>query len=724
MTTPVQLCFGCMEARAGNGFCPRCGYQYDTVPTSPIYLKPGTVLQDQYVVGRVLGHGGFGVTYLGFDNVLQRKIAIKEYLPSSLASRQTASAHLSVHYEQLRTDYDFGLQRFLDEARTLARFHAFPNIIWVMNFFAANGTAYMVMEYLDGQTFESYLGRHGGRISFSAARAILTPVMDALREVHRQNMLHRDVSPDNIFLVNAGPVKLLDFGAARYAMSMRSRNLSVIVKEGYAPEEQYSSKSDQGAWTDVYALAGTMYRALTGQVPVSSLERRRGEELVTPSQLGSDLPSECEPVLLRALAVNASERYRSVEEFQAALDSAAKAGVKPPLSETRPLNSSVLPAPAPTPSVPPVTPPPKSERVYLKPSQPWKWLWLALAAVLLIGLGFAAYRNITKPAPPAGPPQLQVNLFSADNANVSAGKSTRLAWQVSHASRIFIVPEPGEVAASGSVSVTPSQTTTYRLTAIGLDGKSTQRVVQVVVTPVSVPAPAPPPPSPIKIPPHRDVAPPAPALPLRLAFVARPGAVRTGQAATLQWSLENAVAAEIEPAVGALTKTNGEVLVQPQATTTYRLTARAANGATASSMATVTVLPAQNQPPPPVPGPIQGGGNGYGKPALNQNQFLVAHMHGRIGGILNNNSQAGFCMGVLSIQNGRVTFRTTYSTDQRRDDFDEPLSAVTEARKNRFDLQGRQAFHIRFQNGENYNFEPRSGSVSQILEALSQKSAQ
>ncbi len=712
MAPPSELCFGCMEARDSGEFCPRCGYQHGSQPTSAIYLVPGTVLQDQYVIGRTLGHGGFGVTYLGFDSVLQRKIAVKEYLPASLASRRTGSAHLSVHYDKLRDDFDFGLQRFLDEARTLARFHAFPNIIWVMNFFPANGTAYMVMEYLEGETFEAYLGRHGGRISFAACLAILTPVMDALREVHRQNLLHRDISPDNIFVLNAGPVKLLDFGAARFAMSMRSRALSVIVKEGYAPEEQYSSSGEQGPWTDVYALGGTMYRALTGRIPASSLERRRSDQLTPPSLLGADIPPACEQVLLRALAVDAAQRFPSVEEFQTALQWGAGETVRLPISQTRtPIVSPTSPTlPLATIPLPSTAGPPVPEPAGRPHGSPRNVALLAIAVIVLIGLGYAAYRNASKK-------HVDVISFSAADSSVAFGAMTTLTWQVNNADRVFIVPAPGQVPSSGSAQVVTRQTTTYHLTAIGPDGKSVERTLQIVVMPAAIPPPAP---RPVPVPPHREPAPvpPVPA-PLKIAFTAQPARVHPGQAAILHWELENATSADIQPSVGALTKLSGRLRVEPTATTTYRLTARSANGTTASSLATVEVL----NEPSPAPGPHGNTGKAPQPPQLpvadpSKNQFLVIHSHAGAGRLLNSGAPAGYCTGVLEVKNGRVTYRVTSSSDQRRDDFDEPLSLIVEARKNRLDIHNRPAFHIRFQDGHNYNFEPQNASVAQILGAL------
>src|SRR5260370_6452733 len=225
-----RLCMGCMEPLGESTVCPHCRWNDAAPITIPLYLKPRTVLQEQYVVGRMLGHGGFGITYLGWDLHLERKLAMKEYLPSAMASRDSGNSKVIPNAGQLEKDFDWGLERFLDEARTLARFQNQPGIVAVSNFFRANGTAYLVMEYVEGITLDDYLKRKEGRIPFEKALRIMMPVMDALREVHKANIMHRDISPDNVYLCNSGPVKLLDFGAARYAISQHSRKLSIILK--------------------------------------------------------------------------------------------------------------------------------------------------------------------------------------------------------------------------------------------------------------------------------------------------------------------------------------------------------------------------------------------------------------------------------------------------------------------------------------------------------------
>lgn len=317
----AQLCFGCMNEKAeGTAPCPYCGYASGTTPAYPYHLAPGTRLNERYVLGRVLGHGGFGITYLAWDLKLLRKAAVKEYYPQNVASRNSGEQEVTAFAnEEIQEYYSYGLNRFLDEARVLSRLLSHPGIVSFEDFFAANGTAYLVMEYLEGQTFKEYLKKGDRRLSFPHAVQIMTPIIDALAEIHRLGLMHRDVSPDNIFITNEGQVKLLDFGAARYAVGEHSRSLSIILKAGYAPEEQYRSRGKQGPWTDIYATAATLYRAITGIIPPEALDRLDEDILAPPSMLEPTVPPAGEQVMLKALALKGQHRYQSMDEFRFAL---------------------------------------------------------------------------------------------------------------------------------------------------------------------------------------------------------------------------------------------------------------------------------------------------------------------------------------------------------------------------------------------------------------------
>lgn len=314
-----QLCMGCMINKGNAAVCPECGWREGRLPASNQHLPPGTLLSDRYCIGKVLGQGGFGITYLGMDTYLDLKLAIKEYFPRELVIRETGRSQVSIHSDTFQEQYNYALEKFLLEARTLARFEGHPNIISVRDFFKANGTAYLAMPYLSGMTLKEYLELKDMALSFAEVLGILMPVLDALRVIHGEGVLHRDISPDNIFITSKGRVILIDFGAARQAIGEKGKHLSVVLKPGYAPEEQYRSRGIQGPWTDIYAVAATFYRAVTGRMPPDSLDRLEDDPLLSPTRLGIPLGAEEEAALLKAFAVRAENRFQDVAHFQAAL---------------------------------------------------------------------------------------------------------------------------------------------------------------------------------------------------------------------------------------------------------------------------------------------------------------------------------------------------------------------------------------------------------------------
>jgi serine/threonine protein kinase len=347
-------CFGDLSAAP----CPHCGWQPGG-DNPPPALALGTLLDGRYRIGRVLGHGGFGITYLARDENLQLRLAIKEYLPRDCATRAPDGVSLAIYAGQAGEQFAYGLDRFLDEARALARFDQHPGIVTVKSFFRAHGTGYCVMDYVEGLTLKQYLERQpGGRIPVAQAWRLLQPVMDALRAVHKEGLLHRDLAPDNIYITRDGRVKLLDFGAARFAAGEHSRSLSIILKPGYAPEEQYRSRGKQGPWTDVYGLAATLYRAIAGTVPPEALDRLDQDDLVAPSRLGIAITAGQEAVLLKALAVKADARYPTMQGMQEAWSEVERAQEKPAASAPPPA-STEAPLVSATPASEPEGPSPK-----------------------------------------------------------------------------------------------------------------------------------------------------------------------------------------------------------------------------------------------------------------------------------------------------------------------------------------------------------------------------
>ncbi|MBK1646911.1 hypothetical protein CKO25_20245 [Thiocapsa imhoffii] len=387
-------CFGDLSATP----CPHCGWQ-PNVDNPPPALALGTLLDGRYRIGRVLGHGGFGITYLAWDENLQLRLAIKEYLPRDCASRAPDGVSLAIYSGQAGEQFAYGLDRFLEEARALARFDQHPGIVTVKSFFRAHGTGYCVMDYVEGLTLKQYLERQpGGRIPVEQAWRLLQPVMDALRAVHKEGLLHRDLSPDNIYITREGRVKLLDFGAARFAAGEHSRSLSIILKPGYAPEEQYRTRGKQGPWTDVYGLAATLYRAITGTVPPEALDRLDEDELVAPSQLGIVISSDQERVLLKALAVRAAARYPTMHGMQEAWGAVERAQEKPVASAPRPES----------PKPPPVFAAPASEPEGASPNRSRRFgvggLLVIIAISVLALVGLSQIDGIIDPPTPTPTP--------------------------------------------------------------------------------------------------------------------------------------------------------------------------------------------------------------------------------------------------------------------------------------------------------------------------------
>ncbi|MGE4278056.1 MAG: pentapeptide repeat-containing protein [Magnetospirillum sp.] len=305
-------CFGESESADGQP-CSRCGWHAGKEVDGP-YLAIGSLLGGKYRVGRCLGAGGFGITYLCRDENLKALVAIKEYFPAQLVQRGMSLRQVA-SFTGKYDDYSYGLEQFLREAQMLATYRDHAGIVSILDYFPENGTGYMVMEYLDGYTFEEYLKERQGKLPWVEVLNILTPVMDALRAVHSHGVVHRDVSPENILLLRDGRVKVIDFGAARRALKQKSQALSIILREGYAPFEQYQTQGEQGPWTDVYALAATFYRALTGQLPPMATDRVANDRLVKPSALGVALPSGVERALLKGLAVMKGDRYQDMGAF-------------------------------------------------------------------------------------------------------------------------------------------------------------------------------------------------------------------------------------------------------------------------------------------------------------------------------------------------------------------------------------------------------------------------
>ena len=316
-----KRCMGCMELyNEEYDICPHCGYIKGTPAEEAIHMEPGTLLHDRYIVGKVLGFGGFGVTYIGWDGRLEQKVAIKEYLPGEFSTRMPGQSTVTVFNGDKEEQFRDGMEKFVDEAKRLARFQNETGIVKIFDSFYENETAYIIMEYLDGETLTERLSREK-TIPEDEAIDMIMPVMNSLQVVHNEGILHRDIAPDNIFLTKDGEVKLIDFGASRFATTSHSRSLTVIIKPGYSPEEQYRSRGDQGPYTDVYAVAATLYKMITGKTPPDAMERRASVEnkrrdiLVPPHNLTKNISKNRENAILNAMNVQIEDRTQDIQSF-------------------------------------------------------------------------------------------------------------------------------------------------------------------------------------------------------------------------------------------------------------------------------------------------------------------------------------------------------------------------------------------------------------------------
>ena len=312
-----KLCLGCMK-ESGSTTCTHCGFDKNAYKEEPHHLPLNTILNGKYLVGRVLGEGGFGITYIGLELNLNMPVAIKEYYPNGFVSRNSTLSGITdiTKFQGEKLEFfEKGLERFLDEARSVAKFYQMSGIAAVKDFFNENETAYIVMEYVDGINLKEYLKRQGGRIDVNTVLSLMKPVIESLEQVHNEGIIHRDISPDNIMINSKGVLKLLDFGAARNYENTQNKSLSIMLKPGYAPEEQYRTRGQQGPYTDVYALCATMYKMITGKTPPESLERRVEDTIEWPSGLGINIEAGIEQVLKKGMEINASNRIQDMKEL-------------------------------------------------------------------------------------------------------------------------------------------------------------------------------------------------------------------------------------------------------------------------------------------------------------------------------------------------------------------------------------------------------------------------
>lgn len=324
---PKRRCMNCMkEIPEGFTTCVRCGFDVKLYERerSAMVLPQYTVLQDKYLIGKMVGQGGFGITYVGWHQGLKMKLAIKEFFPVGISSRDTRggsgmdSLHVQPILAQAQGVYNKGVANMEKEAQTLARFQL-PGIVRIHDIFRENNTAYMVMDYVEGIDLRTWMKKNHRCFTEEEAMETITPVIRALQILHQNQLLHRDISPDNLIIDPQGNTTLIDFGAARNILANHTNSLSVIIKHGFTPPEQYTRKGNQGPWTDVYAICATLLFMVTGKVPAEAMVRStmdsRTDEQKLRQMIDGKVSAKFENALIHGLAIRKEDRIMDMEQL-------------------------------------------------------------------------------------------------------------------------------------------------------------------------------------------------------------------------------------------------------------------------------------------------------------------------------------------------------------------------------------------------------------------------
>lgn len=335
LVDPNKLCMGCMKILDRPDLpCPSCGFSKE------LYVQPDNsmplyeIIKGKYLIGRVIGVGGFGITYIGWDFYQSKRVCIKEYFPRGVAARtmtqsvsQYGTYSIDVYTQntaQAKHTYMHGLEAYIHEAQMLSQFYFMPGIVSVRDFFYGNHTAYIVMEFIEGTNLKQLAKQSGGVLECDFLCNLLRDVMCALAAVHKVGIVHRDISPDNIMVNKEWQAKVIDFGAAKEYQAARDE--TILLKHGYAPVEQYDRNGHQGPWTDVYSLCATLYYLLCGQKPQRAYERVGEDKLLPLSSLGVHIDAAREAAIMHGLAIRPEERTQSMPELYRELFGTAMPG--------------------------------------------------------------------------------------------------------------------------------------------------------------------------------------------------------------------------------------------------------------------------------------------------------------------------------------------------------------------------------------------------------------
>ncbi len=311
----TKICYHCFADRGDCDVCPICGYI--SLPAGQGYvLRPETIIAERYMIGAVIGMGGFGIIYKALDLQTNSVVAIKEFFPRLFVSRIPGEDEVKVVLKEKEIVYNKELNRFLHECAILSMFTEEPYIVRAMEYFQLNGTAYLAMEYLEGQTLKLHMEETGEKIPIETAIEYEEQILKALIAMHENQVIHRDISPDNIFLQKNGGLKIIDFGSARFLQEDGIVvSQGIAVKKGYAPPEQYRTDQKQGEWTDIYAVGAVFYKMITGVTPCGSTSRLRRDILAKPSQLSNEIGRTMDRFVMKSMEIKPRKRFATCREM-------------------------------------------------------------------------------------------------------------------------------------------------------------------------------------------------------------------------------------------------------------------------------------------------------------------------------------------------------------------------------------------------------------------------